>query len=97
VRENYGFEYSGAEDLSRMVPALELTKEKVLECLKKVIKGVTIVPHIVLEYRADHLPPAVSCFCFCFASTFYVCFFSLSCCCWLFAGLGAEFYRSDPF
>ena len=32
-RENFGFEYSGAEDPSRMVPALELTDEEVLEHL----------------------------------------------------------------
>ena len=30
-REHYGFEYSGAEDPSRMVPALELTDEEVLD------------------------------------------------------------------
>ena len=32
-RENYGFEYSGAEDPSRMASALELTDEEVLERL----------------------------------------------------------------
>ena len=32
-RENYGFQYSGVEDPSCMVPALELTSEEVLECL----------------------------------------------------------------
>ena len=32
-RENLGFEYSGAEDPSRMVPAIELIDEEVLECL----------------------------------------------------------------
>ena len=32
-RENFGFEYSGAEDPSCMVPALELTGEEVLERL----------------------------------------------------------------
>jgi hypothetical protein len=42
-REHLGFEYSGAEDPSLMVPALELTEEKVLERLRKVLKGVTIV------------------------------------------------------
>jgi hypothetical protein len=80
-----------------MVPALELTEEEVLEHLKKVLKGVTIVPHTVPKYHADHPPPIVSRFCFYFMSTFYLCFFCLSCCCWLFAGLGAEFCRSDPF
>jgi hypothetical protein len=57
-----------------MVLALELTEEEVLKCLKKVLKGVTIIPHIVPKYCADHPPPAVSCFCFCFASTFFHCF-----------------------
>jgi hypothetical protein len=47
-----------------MVPALELTKEEVLERLKKVLKGVAIVPHTVPEYREDNLPLAVSCLCF---------------------------------
>ena len=32
-RENLGFKYSGAKDPSRMVPALELTDEEVLERL----------------------------------------------------------------
>ena len=32
-REHFGFEHSGAEDPSRMVPALELTDEEVLERL----------------------------------------------------------------
>ena len=32
-QENYGFEYSRAEDPSCMVPALELTGEEVLEHL----------------------------------------------------------------
>jgi hypothetical protein len=42
-----------------MVPALELTEEEVLERLKKVLKGVTIVPHVVPEYCGDNPPPAV--------------------------------------
>jgi hypothetical protein len=61
-REHFSFEYSGAKDPSRMVPALKLTEEEVLERLKKVLKEVTIVPHIVLEYCEDNPPPAVSCF-----------------------------------
>jgi hypothetical protein len=44
AREHYGFEYSGDEDPSRMVLALELTKEEVLKHLKKILKGVSIVP-----------------------------------------------------
>jgi hypothetical protein len=62
VREHYGFEYSGAEDPSHMVPVLELTNEEVLERLKKILKGVSVIPHPVPEYRADNPPPAVSCF-----------------------------------
>jgi hypothetical protein len=50
VRENYVFEYSRAEDPSQMVLALELTEEEVLEHLKKVLKGVTIIPHTVPKY-----------------------------------------------
>ena len=60
-REHYGFEYSGAEDPSRMVPALELTDEEVLERLQKMLKGVSIVLLAVLEYSANNPPPAVSC------------------------------------
>jgi hypothetical protein len=45
-----------------MVPALELTEEEVLKRLKKVLKGVTIVPHTVPEYRGDNSSPALSCF-----------------------------------
>jgi hypothetical protein len=67
-REHLGFEYSGAKDPSRMVPTLELTKEEVLERLRKVLKGVTIVMHAVPEYCGDNSRPAVSCFTF--ASTF---------------------------
>jgi hypothetical protein len=45
-----------------MVLALELTEEEVLEHLKKIQKGVSVVPHTVPEYRADNPPPAVSSF-----------------------------------
>jgi hypothetical protein len=38
-RKHLSFEYFGAEDPSRMVPALELTEEEVLERLRKVLKG----------------------------------------------------------
>jgi hypothetical protein len=54
-REHLSFEYSWAEDPSRMVPALELTEEEVLERLRKVLKGVTIVPHAVPEYCGGNL------------------------------------------
>ena len=60
-RENFGFEYSGAEDPSRMVPALELTDEEVLERLQKMLKGVSVVPHAVPKYCANNPPPAVNC------------------------------------
>jgi hypothetical protein len=62
AREHYDFEYSGAEDPSRMVLALELTDEEVLERLKKILEGVSIVLHPVLEYRADNPPPTISYF-----------------------------------
>jgi hypothetical protein len=45
-----------------MVPALELTDEEVLERLQKILKGVSVIPHMVPEYRANNPPPAVSCF-----------------------------------
>jgi hypothetical protein len=62
VRKHCGFEYSEAEDPSRMVPALDLTDEEVLERLKKILKGVCVIVHPVPEYRADNPPPAISCF-----------------------------------
>jgi hypothetical protein len=83
-REHLGFEYSGAEDPSRMVPALELTEEEVLERLRKVLKGVTIVPHAVPKYCEDNSPPAVSCFTFCEYFSLYIF------CCWYF--LSSIFY-----
>jgi hypothetical protein len=89
AREHYGFEYSGAEDPSRMVPALELTDEEVLERLKKILKGVSVIPHRVPEYRADNPPPAVSCFSsastlfFIFSLLLVLSFSLLSCCCFI--------------
>ena len=62
--ENYGFEYSGEEDPSRMVPTLELTDEGVLECLQKMLKGVSVVPPAVSEFSANNPPPSVSRFLF---------------------------------
>jgi hypothetical protein len=99
ARENYGFEYSRADDPSCMVSALELTKEKVLERLKKILKGVSVVPHTVPEYSADNPPPVVSCFTsvstflhiFFIVGTFCLHFPYLSCCFWLFGGLGSKF------
>ena len=63
-RENLGFEYSRAEDPSRMVPALELTDEEVLERLQKMLKGASVVPLTVSKYSANNPPPAVSRFSF---------------------------------
>jgi hypothetical protein len=63
-RENIGFEYSRAEDSSRMVPALELTDAEVLECLQKMLKGASIVLLTVSEFYAKNPPPAISCFLF---------------------------------
>jgi hypothetical protein len=87
AREHYGFEYSGAEDPSRMVPALELTYEAVLERLKKILKGVSVVLHLIPEYHADNPPPVVSCFSsvstlfFIFSLLLVLSFSLLSCCC----------------
>jgi hypothetical protein len=39
-----------------MVLALELTEEEVLELLRKVLKGVTIVLHAVPKYCGDNPP-----------------------------------------
>jgi hypothetical protein len=56
-----------------MAPIVELTEEEVLERLKKILKGLSIVLHMVPEYRADNPPPDVSCFTS--VSTFlYICF-----------------------
>ena len=63
-REHLGFEYSGAEDPSRMVLALELTDEEVLEHLQKMLKGASVVPLTVSEFSANNPPPAVSYFLF---------------------------------
>jgi hypothetical protein len=55
-----------------MVPDLELTEEEVQERLRKVLKGVTIVPHVVPKYCGYNSPPAVSCFTFHEYFPFYV-------------------------
>ena len=72
-REHFGFEYSGAEDPSHMVPALQLTDEEVLERLQKMLKGVTVVPLAILEYSANNPPPAVSCFFLCGYFLYFLC------------------------
>ena len=63
-RENLGFEYSGAEDPSHMVLALELTGEEVLERLQKMLKGASVVPLTISEFSTNNPPPAVSHFLF---------------------------------
>ena len=63
-REHLGFEYSGAEDPSRMISALELTDEEVLERLQKMLKGASVVPLTVSEYSANNPSLAVSRFLF---------------------------------
>jgi hypothetical protein len=35
-------------------PTLELTDEEVLERLQNILKGVSVVPHMVPKYRADN-------------------------------------------
>ena len=83
-REHLGFEYSGAEDPSRMVPALELTDEEVLERLQKMLKGASIVPLTVSEFSTNNPPPAISCFLFVWVLYVFLLYpflfnFSLSC------------------
>ena len=77
-----------------MVPTLELTDEEVLERLWKMLKGVNVVPHAVVEYCAKNPPPAVSCFSlFEYFLYFLCCFlFCLIFVAWLFysfVGIGA--------
>ena len=75
-----------------MVPALELTDEEVLERLQKMLKGVSVVPHAVLEYCANNPPPAVSCFFLCGYFLYFFCclHFCLIFLVWLFY----SFYRN---
>ena len=49
----------------RMVPALELTDEEVLERLQKMLKGASVVPLTVSEFSTNNSPPAVSCLSLC--------------------------------
>jgi hypothetical protein len=74
-----------------MVPALELTEEEVLEHLKKVLKGVIIVPHSVPKYCGDNPPPTVSCFTF--ASTFLYISFVIGTFCLQFSAYCFSFGR----
>jgi hypothetical protein len=43
-----------------MVPTQELIEEEVLECLRKILKDVSIIPHKVGEFTAANPPPTVS-------------------------------------
>ena len=61
------------EDPSRMVPALELTDEEVLERLQKILKGVSVVPLAVPEYCVNNPPSAVSCFFLCGYFLYFFC------------------------
>ena len=91
-RENFGFEYSGAEDPSRMVPALELIDEEVLERLQKMLKGASVVPLTVSEYCAKNPSPAVSCFLFVRVLFVFILLYLFSLnlpCLVLFVGIGA--------
>jgi hypothetical protein len=65
ARETYGFEYARAKDPPRMVPTRELiTEDEVFEHLRKILKGLSVVPHRVDEYTAASPPPAISVFLF---------------------------------
>jgi hypothetical protein len=57
-----------------MVPALELTEEEVLKRLKKILKGVSVVPHTVPEYRADNPCSCCKLFIFCEYFILYISF-----------------------
>jgi hypothetical protein len=47
-----------------MVSTQELAEEEVLECLRKILKGVSIVPLRVDEFTTEKPPSAVSLFLF---------------------------------
>ena len=94
-REHLGFEYSRAKDPSRMVLALELTDEEVLEHLQKMLKGASIVPPTVSEFSTNNPPPAVSCFLLVRVLYVFLLYlslfnFSLSCCFIFFVGIWAQ-------
>lgn len=69
-RENYGFEYTGPQDSSRLILETELTEEVVFDHLKRVLSNVSAMPLWAPEYDAAHPPPVVS-FCF-YPSSFIV-------------------------
>ena len=59
-REHLGFEYTGADDSSRLVPNVELSEDEVLERLGKILSDVPCVPLRVEEFSASNPPPQVS-------------------------------------
>jgi hypothetical protein len=60
ARETYDFEYAGAKDSSQMIPMQELIEEEILERLRKILKGVNVIPHQVNKFSATNPPPVVS-------------------------------------
>jgi RecA-family ATPase len=43
-----------------MIPMQELIEEEILERLRKILKGVNVIPHQVNKFSATNLPPVVS-------------------------------------
>lgn len=58
-RVNYGFEYIGENDLTRMSKE-ELSEEEVLKRVKKMLKGVDGLPHPLEEFHLGRPPPKVN-------------------------------------
>jgi hypothetical protein len=58
-RHTLGFEYMGAEDLSRMC-AEELSDEATLLRVKRVLLGINTVPYIPEQFSAQNPPQPVS-------------------------------------
>jgi hypothetical protein len=75
-----------------MVPALELTDEEVLERLKKILKGVSVISHPVPEYHADNPPPVVSCFS---STSTFILYISFVACTFIFLTLLLLFYPQE--
>ena len=72
--DHLGFEYTGPEDSSRVVPKEELAESEVLGQVQKLLKGVTVMP-LRVEYNSTHPPPAVSfSFLLCF-ELFFLCLY----------------------
>ena len=58
-REHLGFEYTGADDGSRL-SAEEISDDLVMERLQKIFKNLHEIPAAVQEYSADNPPRMVS-------------------------------------